>query len=69
VRNLGKSVGVALAVSLYSAFAGTSATVGVPDDVLVAGFRGAFLVGAVLAAAAFVIVVLMYRRPVEASTR
>ena len=69
VRNLGKSVGVALAVSLYSAFAGTSATAGVADDVLVAGFRGAFLVGAVLAAAAFVIVVLMYRRPGEAGTR
>lgn len=69
VRNLGKSVGVALAVSLYSAFAGTSATVGVPDDVLVAGFRGAFVVGTVLAAAAVVIAVLMYRRPGAASAR
>ena len=62
VRNLGKSVGVALAVLLYSAFAGTSATVDVEETVLLAGFRGAFLVGAVLAGVAAVAVVLMYRR-------
>lgn len=62
VRNLGKAVGVAAAVVLYSAFAGTSATVGVEPGVLLSGFRGAFLVGAGLAAVAFVAVVLMHRR-------
>ena len=61
VRNFGKSVGVALAVVLYSAFAGTSATVAVAEDVLLSGLRGAFVVGAVLAGVAFVAVVLMYR--------
>lgn len=61
VRNLGKSVGVALAVVLYSAFAGTSATVAVEPSVLLSGFRGVFGVGAVLAGAALVVVVLMYR--------
>ena len=62
VRNLGKSVGVAVAVLFYSAFAGTSATVAVDPRVVLAGFRGAFLVGAVLACAALVAVVSMYRR-------
>jgi hypothetical protein len=60
VRNLGKAVGVALAVLLYSAFAGTPATVGVEPAVLLSGFRGAFVVGAVLGGVAFVTVVLMY---------
>ena len=62
-RSLGKSVGVAVAVLLYSAFAGTSATVGVEPGVLLSGFRGAFGVGAVLAAVALLAVVLMYRGP------
>lgn len=60
VRNLGKSVGVALAVVLYSAFAGTSATVAVEPSVLLSGFRGAFGVGAVLAGVALVAVVVMH---------
>ena len=60
-RNLGKAVGVALAVLLYTAFAGTSATVGVDEADLLAGLRGAFLVGAVLAGAGLAAVVLMYR--------
>ena len=60
-RNLGKAVGVAVAVLLYTAFAGTSATAGVEAAVLLAGFRGAFLVGAVLAGAGLLAVVLMYR--------
>ncbi len=59
-RNLGKSVGVAVAVLLYSAFAGTSATVAVEPGVLLSGFRGAFVVGAVLAGVALVAVVAMY---------
>ena len=62
VRNFGKAVGVAVAVLLYSAFAGTAATVGVEPGVLLAGFRGAFVVGAALAGVALVAVVLMYRR-------
>jgi EmrB/QacA subfamily drug resistance transporter len=69
VRNLGKSVGVALAVSLYSVFAGTSATAAVPSDVLLAGFRGAFQVGTALAGVALVVVIVMYRRHDEASVR
>ncbi len=60
VRNFAKSVGVVLAVVLYSAFAGTSATVAVEPAVLLSGFRGAFVVGAVLAGVALVAVVLMY---------
>jgi EmrB/QacA subfamily drug resistance transporter len=60
VRNFGKSVGVALTVLLYSAFAGTSATVAVEPAVLLSGFRGAFVVGAVLAGVALVAVLLMY---------
>ncbi|MFP5336738.1 MAG: DHA2 family efflux MFS transporter permease subunit [Actinomycetes bacterium] len=69
VRNLGKSVGVALAVVLYSAFAGTPATVAVEPSVLLAGFRGAFGVGAVLAGVALVAVVLMYRGQETGSRR
>ncbi|MDP9429027.1 MAG: DHA2 family efflux MFS transporter permease subunit [Actinomycetota bacterium] len=69
VRNLGKSVGVALAVVLYSAFAGTSATVAVEPAVLLSGFRGAFMVGAVLAVVALVAVVLMYSGQEPGSAR
>ena len=61
VRNLGKAVGVAVAVLLYSVFAGTSSTVSVEPGVLLAGFRGAFAVGAALAGLALVSVLLMYR--------
>ena len=60
VRNLGKSVGVVVAVVLYSVFAGTSATVAVERGVLLSGFRGVFLVGAVLACVALVATALMY---------
>lgn len=67
VRNLGKSVGVAAAVLVYSAFAGTSATVAVDPDVLLSGFRGTFAVGAVLAGVALVAVVAMYWRQQQTS--
>ncbi len=60
VRNLGKSVGAVLVVAVYSAVAGTSETVAVEPAVLLSGFRGAFMVGAVLAGLALGIVVLMY---------
>jgi EmrB/QacA subfamily drug resistance transporter len=61
-RNLGRAVGVAVVASGYQAFAGTSATTDVPADTLLAGFRGVFLVGAVLAAAALTAVAFMPRR-------
>jgi EmrB/QacA subfamily drug resistance transporter len=61
-RNLGRAVGVAVVALGYQAFAGTSATTDVPADTLLAGFRGVFLVGAVLAAAALTAVAFMPRR-------
>ena len=61
-RNLARAVGVAVVAVGYQAFAGTSATTDVPDATLLAGFRGVFLVGAVLAVAALVAVALMPRR-------
>lgn len=62
-RNLGRAVGVAVVAVTYGAFAGTSATSGLPDATFLDGFRGVFLTGAGLAAAAFVAVVFMHRRP------
>jgi MFS family permease len=61
VRNLGRAMGVAITVLLYQVFAGTSATAGIPADRFLAGFQGVLLVGAALAATAFLAVVLMYR--------
>lgn len=61
LRNLGRSMGVALTVLLYQLFAGTSATSGIPADQFLAGFHGVLRVGAALAAIAFVAVALMYR--------
>jgi len=61
LRNLGRSVGVAITVLLYQVFSGTSATTGIPADRFLAGFQGVLLVGAALAATAFLAVVLMYR--------
>lgn len=69
LRNLGKAVGVALAVLVYQAFAGTATTVGAPPDVFLAGFRGVFLTGAVLSAVALLAVVCMYRREEPGSSR
>ncbi len=63
LRNLGRAVGIAVVVLLYQAFAGTSATAGASPDTLLAGFRGVFLAGALVGATAFVVIVLMYRRP------
>ena len=61
LRNLGRSMGVAITVLLYQVFSGTSATAGIPADRFLAGFQGVLLVGAALAATAFLAVVLMYR--------
>jgi EmrB/QacA subfamily drug resistance transporter len=61
LRNLGRSMGVALTVLLYQVFAGTPATTGIPADQFLAGFHGVLRVGAALAAVAFLAVVLMYR--------
>jgi EmrB/QacA subfamily drug resistance transporter len=61
-RNLGRAVGVAVVALGYQLFAGTSATTDVPPGTLLAGFRGVFLVGAVLAAGALAAVALMPRR-------
>jgi len=61
LRNLGRSMGVAITVLLYQVFSGTSATTGIPADRFLAGFQGVLLVGAALAATAFLAVVLMYR--------
>jgi hypothetical protein len=63
LRNLGRAVGIAVVVLLYQAFAGTSATVGASPGTLLAGFRGVFVAGALVAAGAFAVIVLMYRRP------
>jgi EmrB/QacA subfamily drug resistance transporter len=62
LRNLGRAVGVAVVVLVYQAFAGTSATVGASPDTFLTGFRGVFLTGALISAAVFVVIVLMYRR-------
>jgi EmrB/QacA subfamily drug resistance transporter len=61
LRNLGRSIGVALTVLIYQLFAGTSATAGIPPERFLAGFHGVLLVGASLAALAFLAVALMYR--------
>jgi EmrB/QacA subfamily drug resistance transporter len=61
-RNLGRAIGVAVVASGYQAFAGTSATAGVPDQTFLDGFRGVLFIGAALAVAALVAVVFMYRR-------
>lgn len=61
VRNLGRAMGVAITVLIYQVFAGTSATAGIPADRFLTGFQGVLLVGAALAATAFLAVVLMYR--------
>ena len=63
-RNLGRAVGVAVVALGYQAFAGTSATAGVPVETFLAGFRGVVLIGVALVAAALVAVVFMHRRPV-----
>jgi EmrB/QacA subfamily drug resistance transporter len=62
LRNLGRAVGVAVVVLVYQAFAGTSATVGASPGTFLAGFRGVFLTGALVGAAAFLVIVLMYRQ-------
>jgi EmrB/QacA subfamily drug resistance transporter len=62
-RNLGRALGVAVVAICYQAFAGTAETTGVPSETFVEGFRGVFLVGAGLAAAALVAVAFMHRRP------
>ena len=62
-RNLGRAVGVAVVALGYQAFAGTSATSGIPDATFLAGFRGVLLLAAVLAVAALVAVAFMHRSP------
>lgn len=66
-RNLGRAVGVAAVAVGYQAFAGTSATAGVPVETFLAGFRGVLLIGVALAAATLVAVAFMHRRPVPAT--
>jgi MFS family permease len=66
-RNLGRAVGVAVVALCYQAFAGTAQTSGVAPETFLAGFRGVFLVGAGLAAVAFVTVTFMHRRPEAAA--
>jgi EmrB/QacA subfamily drug resistance transporter len=61
-RNLGRAVGVAVVALGYQAFAGTSATAGVPSETFLAGFRGVLLIGVALAVAALVAVAFMHRR-------
>ncbi|MBN3499690.1 MFS transporter [Arthrobacter pascens] len=61
LRNLGRSIGVALTVLLYQLFAGSPATAEIPADRFLAGFQGVLLIGASLAAIAFLAVVFMYR--------
>ncbi len=68
LRNLGRAVGIAVVVLLYQAFAGTSATVTASDDTLLAGFRGVFVAGTLIGAAAFVAIVLMHRPRAPGST-
>ncbi len=65
-RNLGRALGVAIVALTYQAFAGTSATSGIPAQTFLDGFRGVFLVGVALAAIAFVAVTFMHRRPAAA---
>jgi EmrB/QacA subfamily drug resistance transporter len=61
LRNLGRSIGVALTVLLYQLFAGSPATAEISADRFLAGFQGVLWVGASLAAVAFLAVVFMYR--------
>jgi EmrB/QacA subfamily drug resistance transporter len=62
LRNLGRAIGVTLTVLLYQLFAGSPATARISADHFLAGFQGVLLVGAGLAAVAFLAVVLMYGR-------
>lgn len=62
LRNLGRAIGVTLTVLLYQLFAGSPATAGISPDQFLAGFQGVLLVGAGLAAVAFLAVMLMYGR-------
>jgi MFS family permease len=61
-RNLGRAIGVAVVALGYQAFAGTSATAGVPPETFLAGFRGVLFIGVALAVAALVAVGFMHRR-------
>ena len=60
-RNLGRAVGVAVVAIGYQAFAGTSATAGVPAATFLDGFRGVLFIGAALAVVALVAVAVMHR--------
>jgi MFS family permease len=62
-RNLGRAVGVAVVAVGYQAFAGTSATAGVPPATFLDGFRGVLFIGVALAVVAFAAVAFMHRRP------
>ena len=61
-RNLGRALGVTVVALGYQAFAGTSATAGVPVATFLDGFRGVLLIGFVLAVVAFTAVSFMHPR-------
>ena len=60
-RNLGRALGVTVVALGYQAFAGTSATAGVPVATFLDGFRGVLLIGVALVAVAFTAVAFMHR--------